>query len=144
MMPSLPLSSCEAVNNKKNISNKKFTFSTIRSVQFGGHFFIRRSKVYFLRYIYIVLSYIILNSIEKWIKSYRYITVNNARQTSMQDNNTDCLRAMYLQSRQDIWQLDKAKKPRDSDDEISKLIDSFFLKSEDSKVWSFETERLNP
>ena len=84
------------------------------------------------------------NSFEKWSKSYRYITVNNAKQTSMQDNNTDCLRAMYLQSRQDIRQLDKAKKPRESDDEISKLIDSFFLKSEDGKVWSFETERLNP
>ena len=84
------------------------------------------------------------NSYEKWIKPYRYITVNNARQTSMQDNNTDCLRAMYLQSRQDIRQLDKAKKPRDSDDEISKLIHSFFLKNEDGKVWSFETERWNP
>ena len=51
---------------------------------------------------------------------------------------------LYLQSRQDIRQLDKAKKPRDSDDKISKLIDSFFLKSEDGKVWSFETERLTP
>lgn len=80
------------------------------------------------------------NPYEKWIIPYRYITVNNARQTSMQD----CLKAMYLQSRQDIRQLDKAKKPRDSDDEISKLIDSFFLKSEDGKVWSFETETLNP
>ena len=83
------------------------------------------------------------NSFEKWIKSYRYITVHNARQTSMMDNNTDSLRAMFLQSRQDIRQLDKTKKPRESDDEISKKIDSFFLKNEDGKVWSFETGRLN-
>ena len=60
----------------------------------------------------------------------------------MQDNNTDCLRAMYLQSRQDIRQLDKAKKPRDnSDDEISKLIDSFFLKSEDGNPLSTDVRK---
>ena len=65
------------------------------------------------------------NSIEKIIKPYKYITTNNARQTSMAQNNIDCLRALYLQTHQDIRQLDKPKKPRESDDDISKLI---FLK----------------
>ena len=67
------------------------------------------------------------NSIEKIIKPYRYITANNARQTSMAQNNIDCLRALYLQTHQDIRQLDKPKKSRESDDEISKLIDSLKL-----------------
>ena len=31
------------------------------------------------------------NSIEKFIKPYRYGTVNNARSTSIQDNHVDCL-----------------------------------------------------
>ena len=35
------------------------------------------------------------NSFENWIQHYRYATENQARQTSMSDNNTDCLRAMY-------------------------------------------------
>ena len=55
----------------------------------------------------------------------------------MQDNNTDSLRPTYVQTRQDIRQLAKAKKPRESDDKISELIDSFFVKSEDGQIWSF-------
>ena len=84
------------------------------------------------------------NSFEKWIKSYRYVTANNARQTNILDNDVDCLRTMYIQSRQDIRKLDKPKKPKERDDEISKVIDSFFIKNEDGKVWSFKTGALNP
>ena len=51
---------------------------------------------------------------------------------------------MYIQSRQDIRKLDKPKKPKERDDEISKVIDSFFIKNEDGKVWSFKTGALNP
>ena len=57
----------------------------------------------------------------------------------MSDNNIDCLRLMYLQSRQDIRQFDKTKKPRESDDEISKLINSFFILNEEGKVWSYSS-----
>ena len=71
------------------------------------------------------------NSIEKFIKPYRYGTVNNARSTSIQDNHVDCLRLMYLHSRYDIRQFDKAKKPRENEDEISNLIDSFFILNEE-------------
>ena len=78
------------------------------------------------------------NSIEKFIKPYRYITVNNARSTSIQDNHVDCLRLMYC-SRYDIRQFDKRKKPMESDDEISKLIDSFFILNEEGKVWSYKS-----
>ena len=78
------------------------------------------------------------NSIEKFIKPYCYITVNNARSTSIQDNHVDCLRLMYC-SRYDIRQFDKRKKPMESDDEISKLIDSFFILNEEGKVWSYKS-----
>ena len=79
------------------------------------------------------------NSIEKSIKPYRYVSENNARQTSFQENNIDCLKLMYLQSRQDIRQFENSKKKRDNDDEISKLIDSFFILNEDGKVWSYSS-----
>ena len=78
------------------------------------------------------------NSVEKWIKPYRVVTLTNARQTKMQDNNTDCLRLMYLQTRQDIRKFDKVLKTTESDDDVSKQIDSFFIKNEDGKVWSFK------
>ena len=84
------------------------------------------------------------NSVEKWIKPYRKVTITNARSTSMQDNNTDCLRVMYLQTRQDIRKFDKVPKSTEIDDDVSKLIDSFFIKNEDGKVWSFkEKSNLN-
>ena len=78
------------------------------------------------------------NSVEKWIKPYRKVTDTNARSTSMQDNNTDCLRVMYLQTRQDIRKFDKVMKSVELDDDVSKQIDSFFIKNEDGKVWSFK------
>ena len=84
------------------------------------------------------------NSVEKWVKPYRKVTITNARSTSMQDNNTDCLRVMYLQTRQDIRKFDKVPKSTEIDDDVSKLIDSFFIKNEDGKVWSFkEKSNLN-
>ena len=84
------------------------------------------------------------NSVEKWVKPYRKVTITNARSTSMQDNNTDCLRVMYLQTRQDIRKFDKVAKSTEIDDDVSKLIDSFFIKNEDGKVWSFkEKSNLN-
>ena len=58
--------------------------------------------------------------------------------------NTDCLRVMYLQTRQDIRKFDKVPKSTEIDDDVSKLIDSFFIKNEDGKVWSFkEKSNLN-
>ena len=75
---------------------------------------------------------------------YFFRTITNARSTSMQDNNTDCLRVMYLQTRQDIRKFDKVAKSTEIDDDVSKLIDSFFIKNEDGKVWSFkEKSNLN-
>ena len=78
------------------------------------------------------------NSVEKWIKPYRVVTLTNARQTKMQDNNTDCLRIMYLQTRQDIRKFDRIMKTTEPDDDVSRKIDSFFIKNEDGKVWSFK------
>ena len=46
---------------------------------------------------------------------------------------------MYLQLKYDFRQFDKAKKPRESEDKISELIDSFFILNEDGKVWSYDT-----
>jgi hypothetical protein len=77
------------------------------------------------------------NSIEKWIKPYRVVTDKNARQGSMQENNIDCLKYFYIQSRHDIRKFDKVKKSKKENDDISKLIDSFFILNEDGKVWSF-------
>ena len=47
------------------------------------------------------------NSFENWILHYRYATVHLARQTSMPDNNTDSLRAMYAPTRHEIRQYHK-------------------------------------
>ena len=66
-----------------------------------------------------------------------YISENLARQTSIQKNNIDCLKSMYLQSRQNIRKFEKSRKKRDSNDEISNLIDSFFILNEEGKVWSY-------
>ena len=63
------------------------------------------------------------NSFEKWIKPYRYISVNNCRQSSISEENVDSLRLTYLQS-YDIRQFDKKIRPREN---------------EDGKVWSFKS-----
>ena len=82
------------------------------------------------------------NSFENWIKQYRDTTDNHARQTSMEDNNIDSLRAMWLHSRQDIRQFDKhSKKNRDDeDDEITKTIYAFFEINEEGKRWTFSEQ----
>ena len=81
------------------------------------------------------------NSFENWIKKYRDTTDNHARQTSMEDNNIDSLRAMWLHSRQDIRQFDKhSKKNRDDDDEITKTIYAFFEINEEGKRWTFSEQ----
>ena len=78
------------------------------------------------------------NSFENWILHYRYATQNQARQTSMSDNNTDCLRAMYLPTRHEIRQYQKASHTKDEEpNSISKKINSFFIVNEDGKKWSF-------
>ena len=46
---------------------------------------------------------------------------------------------MYLQSRYNIRQFDKWERPKQDEDEISKLIDSFFILNEDGKVWSYNS-----
>ena len=81
------------------------------------------------------------NSVENWIKYYRDATENHARSTSMGANNTDCLRAMWLHTMHDIRQFDKpSKKPYKEDDEVTKIIHSFFEINEDGKKWSFREE----
>ena len=65
------------------------------------------------------------------------VTDKNARQGSMFENNIDCLKYFYIQSRHDIRIFDKPKKSKKENDDISKLIDSFFILNEDGKVWSF-------
>ena len=78
------------------------------------------------------------NSFENWILHYRYATQNQARQTSMSDNNTDCLRAMYLPTRHEIRQYQKASHTKDEEpNRISEKINSFFIVNEDGKKWSF-------
>ena len=82
------------------------------------------------------------NSFEKWIKEYRDTTENHGRHTSIEDNNADCLRAMWLHSRQDIRKFDKSfvRKQNDSDlnKELTKEIHGFFIINEDGKKWSFQ------
>ena len=56
-------------------------------------------------------------------------------------NNADCLRAMWLHTMHDIRQFDKpSKKPYKEDDEVTKIIHSFFEINEDGKKWSFREE----
>ena len=56
----------------------------------------------------------------------------------MSDNNTDCLRAMYLLTRHEIRQYQKASHTKDEEpNSISKKINSFFIINEDGKKWSF-------
>ena len=49
-----------------------------------------------------ILAKVSENSFENWIKAYRDTTENHRRHTSIQDNNSDCLRTMWLHSKQDI------------------------------------------
>ena len=77
------------------------------------------------------------NSFENWIKAYRDTTENHARQTSMQDNNCDSLRAMWLHSRQDIRQFDKHPEKSQKDNRLTPIIYDFFIINEDGKKWSF-------
>ena len=82
------------------------------------------------------------NSFENWIKAYRDTTDHHARQTSMQDNDVDSLRAMWVHSRQDIRQFDKHSKKSqvDEDDLITKTIHGFFEVNEDGRNWSFSEQ----
>ena len=77
------------------------------------------------------------NSFENWILTYRDTTDNHARQTSMLDNNSDCLRAMWLHTRQDIRKLDKHSEKKRDDNHLTKTIHDFFEIYEDGKKWSF-------
>ena len=57
----------------------------------------------------------------------------------MQENNSDCLRAMWLQSRQDIREYEKQPKSKhDENEEIIKTIHDFFIVLEDGQKWSFD------
>ena len=82
------------------------------------------------------------NSFEKWIKEYRDTTENHSRQTSIDDNNSDCLRAMWLHTRQDLRHFDKhsANKQDGSEmtKELTREIHDFFIINEDGKKWSFQ------
>ena len=80
------------------------------------------------------------NSFENWIKHYRYVTVHQAKQTSIRANNIDSLRAMYLPTRHEIRQYHKVKPEKKESLEnsrISEKINSFFILQEDGKKWSF-------
>ena len=82
------------------------------------------------------------NSFENWIKAYLDTTENHGRHTSVEDTNNDCLRAMWLHSKQDIRQFDKPSvKKQDGSDlakELTKEIHDFFIINEDGKKWSFQ------
>ena len=80
------------------------------------------------------------NSFENWIKTYRHTTENHARQTSMQDNNSDSLRNMWLYSRQDVRKFDKNPKQSKVDNHLTQKINDFFEVSEDGQKWSFQEE----
>ena len=53
------------------------------------------------------------------------------------DNNSDCLRAMWLHTRQDIRKLDKHSEKKRDDNYLTKTIHDFFEIYEDGKKWSF-------
>ena len=56
----------------------------------------------------------------------------------MLDNNADCLKAMYLPSRQDIRKFDEIQSvTKQKEDEVSKKIQSFFILNEDGVKWTF-------
>ena len=56
----------------------------------------------------------------------------------MLDNNSDCLRAMWLHTRQDISKLDKHSEKKRDDNHLTKTIHDFFFEIyEDGKKWSF-------
>ena len=76
------------------------------------------------------------NSFENWIKAYRDTTENHARQTSMEDNNCDSLRAMWLHTRHDIRQFDKHPE-KSHNNPLTQTIHDFFIINEDGKKWSF-------
>ena len=58
--------------------------------------------------------------------------------TSMQDNNTDCLKAMYLPSRHNIRKFEETPIVKNlRKDEVSKKIESFFILHEDGTKWKF-------
>ena len=84
-----------------------------------------------------VAQLIAKNSFENWIKAYRDTTENHARQTSMEDNNCDSLRAMWLHTRQDIRQFDKHPEKSQKDNPLTQTIHDFFIINEDGKKWSF-------
>ena len=66
------------------------------------------------------------NSFENWIKHYRDTTNHHARNTSMEDNDIDSLRAMWLLTRQDIRQFDQKPKKKHEDTELTKKIHEVF------------------
>ena len=79
------------------------------------------------------------NSFENWILHYRKCTDHLARKTSIDDNHSDCLKVLYVASRQNIRQnsnLSK-KKTHDKESYITQKIESFFSLNEDGKKWSF-------
>ena len=78
------------------------------------------------------------NSMENWIKHYRDATEHHARNTSMSDNDIDCLRVMWLHTRQDIRQFDQQPKKKQEDNELTRKIHEFFIINEDGKKWSFQ------
>ena len=67
-----------------------------------------------------------------------YARSYQARQTSMQENNVDCLKAMYLPSRQDIRKFEEVKSVKKfREDQVSKTIEDFFVLNEDGVTWRF-------
>ena len=78
------------------------------------------------------------NSFENWMKHYRDTTDYHARNTSMEDNDIDSLRAMWLHTRQDIRQFDQKPKKKQEDNDLTKEIHDFFIINEDGKKWSFQ------
>ena len=77
------------------------------------------------------------NPFEAWIKPYRYAKNQQSRQTSMQDNNTDCLiNTMYLPSRQNIRKFEEVPTVKNiKKDYFSEKIGSFFILHEDGMKW---------
>ena len=56
----------------------------------------------------------------------------------MSDNDIDCLRAMWLHTRQDIRQFDQQPKKKQEDNELTRKIHAFFIINEDGKKWTFQ------
>ena len=66
---------------------------------------------------------------------YRDTTDHHARQTSMSDNNIDCLRIMWLYSKQEFR---KHSEKKHENNRLTETIHDFFIINEDGKKWSFE------